>query len=104
MASRPTISADQAGIIVTVTADTGNFRRDAERAQRASSGLNEIARHRPTRYALMMRRARANESRKLRRVGLLPAILPGDCPDCAGLGVVGSERERCGVCHGSGER
>lgn len=94
MASRPTVRADRNGIIVTVTTNP----------QRASSGLNEIARHRPTRYALMMRRARANESRKLRRVGLLPAILPGDCPDCAGLGVVGSERERCGVCHGSGER
>jgi hypothetical protein len=85
----PTIrtTADRHGIVVTVT-----------------TGQNQIARHRPTRYALMMRRARANESRKLRRLPQLPAVLPGDCEPCRGLGVVGDDRGRCPACNGSGER
>jgi hypothetical protein len=87
-ASRPTIrtDADRRGIVVTVT------------------GQNQIARHRPTRYALMMRRQRANAARMAQRLPQLPAVLPGDCVPCGGLGVRGEGRERCPACNGSGER
>jgi hypothetical protein len=85
----PTIRTDASkrGIVVEVT-----------------SGLNAIAAHRPTRYALMMRRERANASRRARRLPLLPAIMPGDCAGCAGLGVVKGDRARCPSCNGSGSR
>jgi hypothetical protein len=63
----------------------------------------EPSQDRPTRFALMMRRQRANAARKQGGRQQLPAILPGDCPTCAGLGVYGSERERCQRCGGSGE-
>jgi len=69
-----------------------------------SSGLNQIARHRPTRYALIMRRERANAVRRARGEQQLPGIPRGDCGVCAGLGVVGEDRGRCPHCNGSGER
>jgi hypothetical protein len=83
----PTRIGTDHGIIVTVT-----------------SGTNMIAAHRPTRYAVMMRRVAANRARKVRREQQLPAVPPGDCVPCAGLGVVGPDRARCPQCHGSGER
>jgi hypothetical protein len=65
--------------------------------------VSEPSTDRPTRFALMMRRQRANAARKQGGRQQLPAILPGDCPTCAGFGVYGSERERCQRCGGSGE-
>jgi len=73
-------------------------------AERVTSGQNELARHRPTRYALMMRRRRANAARKNAGAQQYPAILPGDCATCEGLGVVDNDRRRCPLCHGSGMR
>lgn len=100
MSDGPSIRTDASreGIIVTVT-----LNGDRPSA-RASSGLNEIARHRPTRYALMMRRTRANAARRAHGVQQLPAIMAGDCGTCVGLGVVDDDRKRCPSCNGSGER
>lgn len=89
MASKPTIRtiADRGGIIVNV-----------------QTGMAAIAGHRPTRYALMMRRERANAARRAKRLPLLPAVMAGNCEPCAGLGVLNGERARCPSCGGSGER
>jgi hypothetical protein len=38
------------------------------------------------------------------RLPQLPAVLPGDCVPCGGLGVRGEGRERCPACNGSGSR
>jgi DnaJ-class molecular chaperone len=51
-----------------------------------------------------MRRQRANAARMAQRLPQLPAVLPGDCVSCGGLGVRGEGRERCPACNGSGER
>jgi hypothetical protein len=50
--------------------------------------VSEPSQDRPTRFALMMRRQRANAARKQGGRQQLPAILPGDCPTCAGFGVI----------------
>lgn len=92
----PRITTD--GLIVTV------FLNGDAPLPRATSGQNALALHRPTRYALMMRRKRANEARQARREPQLPAVLAGDCGTCAGLGVVNSDRARCPSCNGSGMR
>jgi hypothetical protein len=86
--------ASREGIIVTVS----------QNGAHASSGMAQIARHRPTRYSLMMRRHAANRARKAAGEQQFPAIMAGDCVPCAGLGVVGAERGRCGYCGGSGMR
>lgn len=91
-------SSGPEGIIVTVSLNGDGP------APRATSGANRIAGHRPTRYALMMRRARANASRRASGRQQLPAVLAGDCSTCDGLGVVNDDRVRCPICMGSGER
>lgn len=89
---------DQPGILVTV-------RLNGDRpSPRQTSGENMLAAHRPTRYALIMRRERANVSRKQRGLQQRPAMLPGSCGTCAGLGVINGDRERCPTCRGSGEQ
>lgn len=92
------VQAGPDGIMVTVS-----LNGDAP-LPRQTSGANQLAAHRPTRFALMMRRRRANAARKQAGQMQRPAVLPGDCLTCEGLGVVNNDRQRCPSCNGSGNR
>lgn len=54
----------------------------------------------PTRRTLMLRRRRANVSRRRHGRACLPELRPGDCMKCWGEGVVYDYR--CDQCGGSG--
>jgi hypothetical protein len=77
---------------------------------RVSAGLEGIivdvelteSTHRPTRYALSLRRQAANRKRVAAGARALPMVRPGDCQACGGWGVVGGDRGRCPRCQGSG--
>lgn len=90
---------------VLVVTLNGDRRPPLARGKQAPSmyAAPDLARHRPTRYALALRRQATNRARRARGEQVLPAIGPGGCRGCDGWGVVAGERERCPRCLGSGE-
>jgi hypothetical protein len=87
---------------LTTTTGAGGIVVTASVSHSAARPLETDGGREPTRYSLALRRQASNRARRAAGEAALPAIAPGDCSRCEGWGVLGSTRQRCPTCGGSG--